>query len=152
MLKIFCVILSWSGTDAQQMISRVHYFSKTELSLSIKLFSFNAIFDMINVNCQAKQTLLIMYNNKYVKNEDVVDLTDFRNDEFSEENNFNKTDNEIWKMKIYKKLKILILNCSMFYFKFFFKNLYCTANYNAFLICFCLSAKVEEYSVNDTHI
>ena len=55
-------------------------------------------------------------------------------------------------MKICEKLKILILNCCMFYSEFPFKDLYCVASHDAFLICFCFSAKVEGYSVDNTHI
>ena len=149
--KIFYIILSWNGINTQQAISRVHHLSKTGLSLSVKLFSSNAIFNMININHQIKWTLLIMYNNKYTENKDVVNLINFRNDELSEENNFNEVNDGIWEMKICKKSKILILNCSMFYFEFSFKNLYCTANHDVFLICFHLSTKIKEYSVNDTH-
>ena len=133
------------------MISRVHCLSKTELSFLVKLFSFNTIFNIININCQIKWTLLIMYNNKYAENEDVVDFINLRNDEFSDENNLNKVNDEIWKMKICERSKILILNCSMFYFKFSFKNLYCTASHDVFLICFYFSAKTKGYNVNNTH-
>ena len=151
MSKIFYVILSWSGVDAWQVISRVHCLSKMGLFLSVKLFSFNAIFDMINVNCQVKWTLFIMYNNKYTENAEIVNLTDFKNNNFLEENDFNKTDDGIWEMKVYKRLKVLILNCCMFYFEFPFKDLYCVASYDVFLVCFHLPAKVEGYSINDTH-
>ena len=39
----------------------------------------------------------------------------------------------------------------MFYSEFSFKNLYCVISHNVFLICFHLSAKVKEYSIDDTH-
>ena len=39
----------------------------------------------------------------------------------------------------------------MFYSKSFFKDLYCVISYNVFLVCFHLSAKVKEYSVDGTH-
>ena len=151
-LKILCVILPWSGTDVWQVISRVHHLSKTGLSFLIKLFSFNAIFNIVNINHQAKWILLITYNNKYVKNKDVVDLTNLRNDKLSEENDFDEVDDRIWEIKICERLKVLTLNCSMFYFESSFKDLYYTANHDVFLICFCLSTKVEGYNVNDTHI
>ena len=152
MLKVLCVTLPWNDTDAWQVISRVHCLSKMKLSLSVKLFSFNAILNMINVNCQMKWTLLIIYNNKYVKNEGIINLIDFKNDNLSEKNNFNEVDDEIWEIKVYERLKVLILNCSMFYFKSSFKDLYYVANHNIFLIYFCLSAKIEEYSVNNTYV
>ena len=50
---------------------------------------------MININCQIKWILLIMYNNKYAENENVVNLTDLRDNELSEKNDFNEVDDEI---------------------------------------------------------
>ena len=50
---------------------------------------------MVNINHQAKQTLLTTYNNKYAKNAEIVNLTDLRNDNLSEENNFDEADDEI---------------------------------------------------------
>ena len=93
--KILYVTLPWSSINAQQVISRVHHFSKTESSLSVKLFNFNAIFNIININCQTKQILLTTYNNKYVKNEEIVNLTNFKDNDLSEENNFNEINDRI---------------------------------------------------------
>ena len=55
-------------------------------------------------------------------------------------------------MKVCKRLKILILNCCMFYSEFLFKDLYYVASYDIFLVCFHLPAKIEGYSVDGTHI
>ena len=40
----------------------------------------------------------------------------------------------------------------MFYSESPFKDLYCAANHDIFLVCFCFPAKVEGYSVNGTYI
>lgn len=93
--KVLCVTLPWSAADLRQAISRVHRLSKTGPSLSVKLFSSNAILDMANVNRHAKRTLLTTYNNKYAENTEVIDLTDLRDDELPEENDFDEVDDGI---------------------------------------------------------